>query len=298
MPVALLLTALAAGGWAAPASAATSTSLAAVAPKAGTNTRLSFKAKLDVSMEIEVKETYESIQTCTPGENGSVSYTFDYESDVAGGAKAPSTTEINLINGVGGTAKPSRGQAGGAKESGTPGQWTVSLDDCNDSTDVQPPAGVGSPQCTPLAGRVDTWLNTDGPSEEELTPLTSDGTLLVQRNGGGAQKPACLRLFQKLASSNQIVDWDLGVSAATGTGGINQVFAIDLPKLSRNLLEVVGKKARSARRFSVTGPCYATVGKSYNVGPTFGSPRYETCSVSGSGVLVITRTTPVKRLKF
>lgn len=286
-------------------SATTSTAPAGAAPSApikiGTNTRITFKAKLDVSMDIQLKETFESIEQCVPGENGSVDYTFDYESDKAGGSKAPSATEIALINGIGGTSKPSKGQAGGGRESGTPGQWSFSLDDCNDSTDVKLPAGVGAPACSPLAGRVDTWLTTDPPAgdDEELTPLVSDGTLLIQRRGGGAQKPNCLRLFQQIGTSDGIIDWNLGASAVAATGGVNQVFKVDLPKLSKNLLEVMSKKARSTRKFTVSGPCYATKGTSLaNVGPTFGSPRYETCTVNGGGVLVITRTTPVKRLKF
>ncbi len=294
--------------------AAGAAGLLGVAPAAQAKTTLvQYPVTVDVSMRVSVDTTFESISKCTPGENGSVNYTYDYESDKAGTKGKVGNATLSLTNGGGGTGF-SQGEAGGAVERGKAGAWEISLDDCNADTDVQAPDGVSSPTCTPIKGRVEAAILLDPAEDDEdgLTPLTGgDGKLVVRRKGGGGQKLGCLRLFQNTKpAADQPFDFGMGLSTFGNAQGTD-TFTIKLPALGAALAKVTSKKKnRISYNFSAGGPCYAMTGNtknartyaaaqsSGNIGPVFGIPRFERCAVSGAGTVVITRRGPVTKRSF
>lgn len=277
-------------------------------------TLIQYPVSVDVSMRVSVDTTFESIRKCTPGENGSVSYTYDYESDKAGTKGKVGNATLSLTNGEGGTGF-SLGEAGGAVERGKVGGWEMSLDDCLPETDVQAPEGVSSPSCNAIKGRVEAalLLEVAADTPEGLTPLTGgDGKLVVRRKGGGGQKLACLRLFQNTKPAAE-QPFDLGMGLSTfGNPRATDTFTIKLPALGAALAKVTSKKKnRVSYRFSAGGPCYAMTGTTGNartyaaaaqsaghIGPVFGIPQFERCAVSGDGTVVITRRGAVTKRSF
>lgn len=294
--------------------ALTCSAMLALAQAASAGTLVQAPITIDVSMRVTVDETFESIDKCTPGENGKVSYTYDYESDTAGVKGGIASTKLSLVNGEGGSGY-SVGEKNGAVETGKAGAWELSLDDCNSDTDVQAPGGVSSPTCKGLKGKVKTAISLTPPEEDDagLTPLTGgDGTLQIQRSGGGRQNKACVRLFQNTKSTvaDDGFQFAIGSSANGGTApGTGDLFLVKLPALGAGLQKVYAtktlKKAQWTKKFQVSGPCYAMRGQALqvggdastagNVGPVFGIPRFETCSVTGKGVVVIRRAGKVTR---
>lgn len=288
-------------------------SLVGASPAAAKTTLVQYPVSVDVSMKVTVDETFESIDKCTPGEKGSVSYSYDFESDKAGTKGKVGNATLSLTNGAGGSGF-SLGEAGGAVERGKAGSWELSLDDCVQGSNVQAPAGVESPSCKVLKGRVEAaiLLEPAGDTEDGLTPLTGgDGKLVIRRKGGGAQKMSCVRLFQNTKpAADQPFDFGLGLSAIGGSKGASDTFTIKLPALGAALAKITSKrKNRLSYRFSAGGPCYAMTGttgsarlfaqeSSGNVGVVFGIPRYETCAVKGDGVVVVTRRGPVSKRSF
>lgn len=287
----------------------------------GQNTRVSYKATLDVSMRVNVSTTFESIQKCVPGENGSVSYTFDYESARGGGGK-PKAVQMELLNGVGGSIKPSVGAKNAAVERGTVGDWKISLDRClPDSPAIQPP-NIERPDCKTIKGRTAVTLSTDSDlGDDELASTSFDGGIIVNRLGGEKQNISCLRLFQETKSVKELFEFSVSTPAyAIGLEansnlftGSNMGFAIKIKNLDRVLLNAAAKKGSGTANFKVGGPCYAMTSSAKgnrkalgpvaerldsNVGPTFGSPRFEKCVVEGDGTVIVRRTTKVKRFKF
>ncbi len=264
-------------------------------------------------MRINVETTFESIRKCTPGENGSVNYTYDYESDKAGTKGKVGNATLSLTNGQGGTGF-SQGEAGGAVERGKASAWEISFDDCLPDTDVQAPDGVSSPTCNATKGRVEAAILLE-PAEDTsdgLTPLTGgDGKLVVRRKGGGNQKLSCLRLFQNTKpAADQPFDVGMGLSTF-GDPRATDTFTIKLPALGAALSKVTSKKKnRISYRFSAGGPCYAMTGttgnartyaaaqSSGNIGPVFGIPQFERCAVSGTGTVVITRRGAITKRSF
>lgn len=287
--------------------------LLAASPAQAKTTLIQYPVSVDVSMRVNVETTFESIRKCTPGENGSVNYTYDYESDKAGTKGKVGNATLSLTNGEGGTGF-SLGEAGGAVERGKAGGWEISFDDCLPDTDVQAPEGVSSPTCKPIAGRVEAAILLD-PAEdtpEGLTPLTGgDGKLVVRRKGGGNQKLGCLRLFQNTKpAADQPFDFGMGLSTF-GDPRATDTFTIKLPALGAALAKVTSKKKnRVSYRFSAGGPCYAMTGttgnarayaadeSSGNIGPVFGIPQFERCAVSGTGTVVITRRGAISKRSF
>lgn len=276
-------------------------------------TLIQYPVTVDVSMRVNVETTFESIRKCTPGENGSVNYTYDYESDKAGTKGKVGNATLSLTNGEGGTGF-SLGEAGGAVERGKVGGWEMSLDDCLPDTDVQAPDGVSSPTCNAIKGRVEAAILLDAAADtpEGLTPLTGgDGKLVVRRKGGGGQKRACLRLFQNTTpAADQPFELGMGLSTF-GDPRATDTFTIKLPALGAALAKVTSKKKnRVSYRFSAGGPCYAMTGttgnaRTYaaaqsggNIGPVFGIPQLERCVVSGDGTVVITRRGAISKRSF
>ena len=288
----------------------------------GKNTRVSYKAAVDVSMQVKVSTTFESIQKCVPGENASVSYTFDYES--ARGRTKPTAVPIELLNGAGGTTRPSLGAKGAAVERGSTGAYEISLDTCIPESPAERPAGIDPPQCETIKGRTAVSFATDMPGaagDDDPAPLAFAGGLVVNRIGGARQNRSCLRLFQETKSVNELFEFNIGAPHfAIGVDanndaftGSNMGFAIRIKNFSRVLLAAAGKRAAGTANFKVSGPCYAmrstaSANRSAtdpvaqrletNVNPTFGSARYEKCVVDGSGTVIVRRTTKVTRLKF
>ena len=266
-------------------------------------TYLSYQASVDVQVDFTISATFESIQKCTPGEKTSGTYRFDYES---GGKGTPKPVKFQLVNGIGGTASGSLGRKGGAREIGTNGGWEFSLDDCIPETDVQLPAAVGSPQCKTLAGRVQAFLLTapEDPDPDDLAPLATDGVLAFYRKGGGAQNLSCLRFFQSFGTTPDKVFSFSTALAAPGVSVPGDLFAgmtVKLPKLSKNLNAIAGGKTEFTRKFSISGPCYAYSAKAQvgagHIGAVFGSARYETCSIKGSGMVIFRRKGKVTKIK-
>lgn len=288
--------------------------LPAASASAATTTLIQYPVSVDVSMRVNVDTTFESISKCTPGENGSVTYTYDYESDKAGTKGKVGNATLSLTNGQGGTGF-SLGEAGGAVERGKAGAWEISFDDCLPDTNVEAPAGVSSPTCKPIKGRVEAAILLDAVSEDAdgLVPLTGgDGKLVVRRKGGGGQKLGCLRLFQSTKpAADQPFDFGMGLSTF-GDPRATDTFTIKLPALGAALSKLTSKKKnRISYKFSAGGPCYAMTGNtrsaqlfaasentSGNIGPVFGIPRFERCAVDGDGVVVITRRGPVSKRTF
>ena len=153
------------------------------------------------------------------------------------------------------------------------------------------------PVCKPLAGRVEAWLALTPPTTTSgLTSLAADGKLVFYRRGGGPQDPSCLRYFQDTATPTNLFDFKLS-SALVSAAGRSSAFGVTLPNLSKQMTSIItGGKSSFTRRFSVSGPCYAMVGKA-SLGPTFGSPRYESCAVKGDGLVLVLRFGKVKTVR-
>ncbi|MEH3053052.1 MAG: hypothetical protein PGN13_03455 [Patulibacter minatonensis] len=288
--------------------------VAAGPASAAKQTLVQYPVSIDVSMRVTVTEQFESIQKCTPGENGSVTYTYDFESDRAGTKGKVGNAKVSLLNGEGGSGW-SMGEAGGAVERGKAGSWEFSLDDCVDGDDVKLPEGVSSPQCKTLKGRVKAAILIDPASgDDELAPLDGPGKLSLTRSGGGAQNRSCVRLIQNVKQVDD-TDFDLSMGLSTfdqaAKAGQGDTFTIALPNLRSSLMKISGGGGtRFAHRFNVSGPCYAITGKTNkaqrslfddstgNIGPVFGIPRFETCSVQGQGVVIVTRRGRVTKQSF
>lgn len=277
------------------------------AARAGT--AVNWRGTLDVSLRVKFERTFESIQSCTPGENGSVTYTLDWEG--ARGKSKPSTTNFNFVNGDGGTTTPVIGAANAAFERGEVGEWKTSTDDCNDNTDVQVPANIVKPTCKPLSGRLLMTLTTDPQDlDAELAPLTGGGVFSAQRLGKDAQDPNCIRFFEETDSApDKTFNFKIG-SVVTGAplggnlakyGATHSALSVSLKKVRTGLLKLSStKKTQFSHTFKISGPCYAIAASlsGATIGPSWGSPRYEKCAASGEGVIIVRRTSKVNRIKF
>lgn len=281
----------------------------APAEAAAKNTAVNWRGTLDVSLRLKFERTYESIEKCTPGENGSVTYTLDWEA--ARGKGKPSTVNFNFVNGDGGTTTPVIGAAGAALEKGEVGEWKTSTDDCNPDTDIQVPPNIVRPTCNPLSGRLLMTLTTDPQDlDAELAPLTGGGAFTAQRLGNEAQDPSCVRFFEDTDSAPdktfgfKIGSVALGVPLAGNLkkyGSTHSALNVSLKKVRTGLLKLSStKKTQFSHTFKIGGPCYAITASlsGATIGPSWGSPRYEKCAASGEGVIIVRRTGKVNRISF
>ena len=279
------------------------------APAHGASTAINWRGTLDVSLRVKFERTYESIQSCTPGENGSVTYTLDWEG--ARGKSKPSTTNFNFINGDGGTTTPVIGAANAAIEKGEVGEWKTSTDDCNPDTDIQLPANIVKPTCDPLNGRLLMTLTTDPQDfDAELAPLTGGGLFTAQRLGTQAQDPSCIRFFEDTESAPDKTFGFKISSVAIGAplsgnlkkyGSTHSALSVSLKKVRSGLIKLSStKKTQFSHTFKISGPCYAIAASlsGATIGPSYGSPRYEKCVASGEGVIIVRRTSKVNKIKF
>lgn len=285
-------------------------SIAAAPAAPAKSTAVNWRGTLDVSLRVKFERTFESIEKCTPGENGSVTYTLDWEASK--GKSKPSTVNFNFINGDGGTTQPVIGAANAALEKGEVGEWKTSTDDCIDSTDVQLPPGVVQPKCNPLSGRLLMTLSTD-PQDigaDDLAPLTGGGVFSAQRLGKTSQDVSCIRFFEETDSApDKTFQFKIGsvVQGAPLSGSLKKygsthsALAVSLKKVRTGLVKLSSTKQKQfSHTFKISGPCYAIAASlsGATIGPSFGSPRFEKCVASGAGVIIVRRTSKVNKISF
>jgi hypothetical protein len=282
----------------------------------GTLTTYPVVAKLSMDMTVTVRWQGIKAGCFAPQENFDVVHTFSFDTHPTGRKSKVKPGKATLNSGplvppfFGATA--TLGAPKGAKQSGKTNGWDLEINypaGCGTEPAKPPPPTIVAPRCIPIAERTSVSLEMATPEDKR------DGVITIRRTPsknptaaeGANMGPSCYRTLHdvKFATERSVV----AIFA-------NMTFVqVPIPNLAGRLDLLAGPKGPAPYIFRISGDCSAAVAKP-SIGPEPGfdrsvgqphdaigqawndTPGNNTCTISGTGRLDLTRTGDVKTTRI
>lgn len=221
----------------------------------------SFKTSVNVSLDLTITTSFDGrdpADLCpAPYETWQSVYRVEFDTRRSGLRGKPRFGATSLRPDFFGTST-TIGVRGAATERSQSAPWELTLR--NESPDCgpvsPPPPWASSPTCSRISGAIQATLvpRESSGDDDEVTPLTRDGRLIVLRTSGGAIRPSCLRMFGSFEFPDE----------ADGTAGLalgpkTTLVSVPVKGLRGKLLGLTRGRASARPSFSISnrisGPC-------------------------------------------
>ena len=222
----------------------------------------SFKTSINVSLDLTITTSFDGrdpADLCpAPYETWQSVYRVELDTRRSGLRGKPRFGATSLRPDFFGTST-TIGVRGAATERSQSAPWELTLrnENPNCGPTPVPPPWASSPTCSRISGAIQATLVPRDLSDkdDEVTPLTRDGTLIILRTSGGAIRPSCLRMFGNFDFPDE-GDGTAGLALGPKT----TLVTLPVQGLRGKLLKLTAGSASARPSFSISnrisGPCH------------------------------------------